>query len=206
MILAAILAAVGALAAVLYLGAVHPPFSKDNFEVNYTVGGFIATPEGRREFLAGWMVAGSGPQGNYTYGVLMGMRVEAASEGGVLYARVCGLGACVRLREAPPLELLLSIKTDVLKPLGGCRALGYSGVLYGGSISQGIAVEETPWSIAGQLNVTACVVNGVPLWIRVASAGGVNGGEAYYAALEINATRAGPFDEQTYRKILAEVK
>lgn len=84
--------------------------------------------------------------------------------------------------------------------------MGYSGALYSGSSSESVAIVEGPFSSGGQVNIKVCAVNEVPLWVRLVSAASFLGRTAYYAVLDINATKAGPFNEQTYRKILSEVK
>ncbi|MGK0549723.1 MAG: hypothetical protein ABWU84_08870 [Pyrobaculum sp.] len=189
------------------IGGSATPFSKGNYEANYTIKGVVIGGGYRHEIAVGWIVVGSGPSGNYSYGEIMGAGFKAASERDALYVVSCTFGVCTRMTHSPSWLLLIPARLDALKPSGTCQALGYTGALYTGVAGQSAElIGSIPLQSAGNVTATTCVVNGVPLTIRITTTAALSGKPLYQSILDINATRVSPFNGDTYRKILAEVK
>lgn len=200
-------ASVAALIGLAFIGGFVAPFGKGNYEANYTIRGVIISGGYRQEIVVGWIVVGNGPSGNYSYGEIMGARFKVASEKDTLYIVSCTFGACTRMTHNPSWLLLIPVKQDALKPSGPCQALGYVGTLYTGATRQSAElIGSIPLQAAGDVTVATCVVNGVPLTIRITTTATMSGQTLYQSILDMNATKVGPFNGDTYRKILAEVK
>jgi hypothetical protein len=191
--------------------AVKPPFNASAHEVNYTFvftvsyGGVTATVEG-------WMVIGTGPSGNYSFGMLtvplLGTATyKSATEGNVTYTMSCFRGECeVKKEEEWPFTGLIEGVNVTRIVKGQCEWLNYTGVLYEerGTLDPK-AFSRFIEGLSGNYTAYVCEVDGVILSADLVATASARG-EMIRTTLKMEAVKAGPYRPDVYRLILKEIK
>jgi len=190
---------------------VKPPFNASAYEVNYTLV-FTISFSGITATMEGWMVIGTGPSGNYSFGMLtvplLGTAThKLATEGNTTYTMLCLHGECVVEEEEEwPFTGLIEGVNVTRTAKGQCRHLNYTGTLYE---EQGVldpkAFSRFIEGLSGNYTAYVCEVNGVMLSADLVATASARG-EMIRITLKIEAVKAGPYRPDTYRLILKEIK
>jgi hypothetical protein len=189
---------------------VKPPFNVSAYEVNYTVV-FTVSFSGITATMEGWMVIGTGPFGNYSFGMLTvplqgTATFKSATEGNVTYTMTCFRGECTVNEEEWPFTGLIEGINVTRTAKGQCRRLNYTGTLHE---EQGVldpkAFSRFIEGLFGNYTAYVCEVNGVMLAADLTATASAHG-EPIRITLKIEAVKAGPYSSETYRRILQEVK
>jgi len=202
------------------VAVVKPPFNVSSYEVNYTLV-FTVSFSGITMTVEGWVVVGTGPAGNYSFGILaMPLRdtatFKSATEGNTTYTMTCLHGYCTVNEEEWPFASLIEGVNVTRTAKGQCRWLNYTGTLYE---ERGMLDTKTFSRFVGNLtgNYTAyvCEVNGVMLSADLTATALVYGygesvsassGEMIRITLKMEAVKAGPYRPDVYRLTLKEIK
>jgi hypothetical protein len=193
------------------VSAVKPSFNSSSYEVNYTVV-FTLSYSGITVTIEGWMVIGTGPFGNYSFGVftvpLVGVAAykTVTTEDGV-YTLMCALGGCRVVEEDEwPFDRLID-GTNITRVIKGqCQRLNYTGTLYEErGILDSRALRRILHAASGNYTAYVCEVHGVMLSADLVSTAVANDA-AVRATLKMEAVKAGPYSPETYRRILQEVE
>jgi len=189
---------------------VKPPFNASAYEVNYTLV-FTISFSGITMTVEGWMVVGTGPAGNYSFGMLTvplqgTATFKSATEGNTTYAMTCLHGDCTVNEEKWPLASLIEGVNVTRTAKGQCRRLNYTGTLYE---ERGMldpkAFSRFVEGLSGNYTAYVCEVNGVMLSADLTATASAHG-EMMRITLKMEAVKAGPYSSETYRRILQEVK
>jgi hypothetical protein len=190
---------------------VKPPFNASAYEVNYTLV-FTVSYSGITATMEGWMVIGTGPSGNYSFGMLtVPLRgtatYKSATEGNVTYTMSCFRGECVvdEEEEWPFTGLIEGVNvTRVAK--GQCRRLNYTGTLYEerGTLDPK-AFSRFIEGLSGNYTAYVCEVNGVMLSADLTATASARD-EMVRLTMKMEAVKAGPYSVDVYRLILKEIK
>jgi hypothetical protein len=188
---------------------VKPPFNASAYEVNYTLV-FTISFSGITSIMEGWMVIGTGPSGNYSFGMLTvplqgTATYKLATEGNTTYTMSCLHGECVVEEEEWPFTgLIEGVNVITRTAKGQCRHLNYTGTLYE---EQGVLEAFSSFIEGPSGNYTAyvCEVNGVILSADLVATASARG-EMIRITLKIEAVKAGPYRPATHRLILKEIK
>jgi len=172
------------------------------FTISYS--GITATMEG-------WMVIGTGPSGNYSFGMLTvplrgAATYKSATEGNTTCTMTCLHGDCTVNEEKRPLASLIEGVNITRTAKGQCRRLNYTGTLYE---ERGMldpkAFSRFVEGLVGNYTAYVCEVNGVMLSADLTATASAHG-EMMRITLKMEAVKAGPHSSETYRRILQEVK
>jgi hypothetical protein len=189
---------------------VKPPFNASAYEVNYTLV-FTVSFSGITMTVEGWMVLGTGPAGNYSFGILaMPLRdtatFKSATENNTTYTMTCLHGYCTVNEEKWPFIGLIEGVNVTRTAKGQCRRLNYTGTLYE---ERGMldpkAFSRFIEGLSGNYTAYVCEVNGVMLSADLTATASAHG-EMMRITLKMEAVKAGPYSSETYRRILQEVK
>jgi len=189
---------------------VKPPFNASAYEVNYTLV-FTVSFSGVTMTMEGWMVIGTGPAGNYSFGILaMPLRdtatFKSATENNTTYTMTCLHGYCTVNEEKWPFIGLIEGVNVTRTAKGQCRRLNYTGTLYE---ERGMldpkAFSRFVEGLSGNYTAYVCEVNGVMLSADLTATASAHG-EMMRITLKMEAVKAGPYSSETYRRILQEVK
>jgi len=189
---------------------VKPPFNASAYEVNYTLV-FTISFSGITVTVEGWMVVGTGPAGNYSFGMLTvplqgTATFKSATEGNTTYTMTCLHGDCTVNEEKWPLASLIEGVNVTRTAKGQCRRLNYTGTLYE---ERGMldpkAFSRFVEGLSGNYTAYVCEVNGVMLSADLTATASAHG-EMMRITLKMEAVKAGPYSSETYRRILQEVK
>ena len=189
---------------------VKPPFNASAYEVNYTLV-FTISFSGITMTVEGWMVVGTGPAGNYSFGMLTvplqgTATFKSATEGNTTYTMSCLPGDCTVNEEKWPLASLIEGVNVTRTAKGQCRRLSYTGTLYE---ERGMldpkAFSRFVEGLVGNYTAYVCEVNGVMLSADLTATASAHG-EMMRITLKMEARKAGPYSSETYRRILQEVK
>jgi hypothetical protein len=189
---------------------VKPPFNASAYEVNYTLV-FTISFSGITMTVEGWMVVGTGPAGNYSFGMLTvplqgTATFKSATEGNTTYIMTCLPGDCTVNEEKWPLASLIEGVNVTRTAKGQCRRLNYTGTLYE---ERGMldpkAFSRFVEGLVGNYTAYVCEVNGVMLSADLTATASAHG-EMMRITLKMEAVKAGPYSSETYRRILQEVK
>jgi hypothetical protein len=187
-----------------------PPFNASSYEVNYRFV-FTVSFSGITTTMKGWVVVGTGPAGNYSFGVLTvplqgTAEVKVATEGGTTYTMTCLHRQCtVNEEEWPFTGLIVGINvTKVAK--GQCKRLGYAGTLYE---ERGVldpkAFSRFVEGLIGNYTAYVCEVNGLMLSADLTATASARDGPLRIT-LKMKAVKAGPYSVDVYNQILQEIK
>jgi len=191
---------------------VKPPFNASAYEVNYTLV-FTVSYSGITATMEGWMVVGTGPSGNYSFGMLTvplrgtATYKSATMEDGFTYTLACALGDCTVIEEEEwPFVGLIDGINVTRTVVGQCRRLNYTGVLYEerGALDPK-ALRRLIQEAFGNYTAYVCEVNGVMLSADLVATAVVYD-SLVRVTLKMEAVKAGPYSSETYRRILQEVK
>jgi hypothetical protein len=162
--------------------------------------------------MEGWMVIGTGPSGNYSFGMLTiplqgTATYKSATEGNVTYTMSCFRGECVvdEEEEWPFTGLIEGVNvTRVAK--GQCRRLNYTGTLY----EERDTLDPKAFSrfiegLLGNYTAYVCEVNGVMLSADLTATASARD-EMVRLTMKMEAVKAGPYSVDVYRLILKEIK
>ena len=189
---------------------VKPPFNASAYEVNYTLV-FTISFSGITMTVEGWMVVGTGPAGNYSFGMLTvplqgTATFKSATEGNTTYIMTCLPRDCTVNEEKWPLASLIEGVNVTRTAKGQCRRLNYTGTLYE---ERGMldpkAFSRFVEGLVGNYTAYVCEVNGVMLSADLTATASAHG-EMMRITLKMEAVKAGPYSSETYRRILQEVK
>jgi hypothetical protein len=189
---------------------VKPPFNASAYEVNYTLV-FTISFSGITMTVEGWMVVGTGPAGNYSFGMLTvplqgTATFKSATEGNTTYTMTCLHGDCTVNEEKWPFASLIEGVNITRTAKGQCRRLNYTGTLYE---ERGMldpkAFSRFVEGLSGNYTAYVCEVNGVMLSADLTATASAHG-EMMRITLKMEAVKAGPYSSETYRRILQEVK
>jgi hypothetical protein len=189
---------------------VKPPFNASAYEVNYTLV-FTVSFSGITVTMEGWMVIGTGPSGNYSFGMLTvplqgTATFKSATEGNTTYTMTCLLGDCTFNEEKWPFIGLIEGVNTTRTAKRQCRQLNYTGTLYE---ERGMldpkAFSRFIEGLSGNYTAYVCEVNGVMLSADLTATASAHG-EMMRITLKMEAVKAGPYSSETYRRILQEVK
>jgi hypothetical protein len=190
---------------------VKPPFNASAYEVNYTLV-FTISFSGNTATMEGWMVIGTGPSGNYSFGMLTvplqgTATYKLATEGNTTYTMSCLHGECVVEEEEEwPFTGLIEGVNVTRTAKGQCRHLNYTGTLYE---ERGVldpkAFSRFIEGLSGNYTAYVCEVNGVILSADLVATALAHG-EMIRIMLKMEAVKAGPYRPDTYRLILKEIK
>ena len=186
-----------------------PPFDASAYEVNYTLV-YTISLRGATVAVEGWVVVGTGPAGNYSFGVVTSMLKDtvvfkSATEGNAAYTRTCLHGYCTVNKEKWPSAGLIQGVNVTRTAKGQCRRLSYTGTLYE---ERGIfkrSSHQSVGNLTGNYTAYVCEVNGVMLSADLTATASAYG-EPVRITLKIEAVKAGPYSPETYRRVLQEVK
>jgi hypothetical protein len=199
------------------VAVVKPPFNASAYEVNYTLV-FTVSFSGITMTMEGWMVIGTGPAGNYSFGILaMPLRdtatFKSATENNTTYTMTCLHGYCTVNEEKWPFIGLIEGVNVTRTAKGQCRRLNYTGTLYE---ERGMldpkAFSRFVGNLTGNYTAYVCEVNGVMLSADLTATALIYGefastySETIRVMLKMEAVKAGPYSSETYRLILQEVK
>jgi hypothetical protein len=188
-----------------------PPFNASAYEVNYTLT-FTVSFSGVTMTVEGWAVIGTGPAGNYSFGILTvplqgTATYKSATEGNVTYTMSCFHGDCiVNEEEEWPFAGLIEGVNVTRSARGQCRRLNYTGTLYEerGTLDPK-AFSRFIEGLSGNYTAYVCEVNGVMLSADLTATASAHG-EMMRVTLKMEAVKAGPYRPDTYRLILKEIK
>jgi len=190
---------------------VKPPFNASVYEVNYTLV-FTVSFIGVTMTVEGWMVIGTGPAGNYSFGILTvpfqgTVMYKTATEGNTTYTMSCFRGDCiVNEEEEWPFTSLIEGVNATRTAKGQCRRLNYTGTLYE---ERGMldpkALPRFIGDLPGNYTAYVCEVNGVMFSADLTAVASAHD-ERILITLKMEAVKAGPYSSETYRRILQEVK
>jgi hypothetical protein len=189
---------------------VKPPFNASAYEVNYTLV-FTISFSGITATMEGWMVIGTGPSGNYSFGMLTvplqgTATFKSATEGNVTYTMSCFHGDCTVNEEEWPFTSLIEGVNVTRTAKGQCRRLNYTGTLYE---ERGMldpkAFSRFIEGLSGNYTAYVCEVNRVMLSADLMATASAHG-EMIRITLKMEAAKAGPYSSETHRRILQEVK
>jgi hypothetical protein len=188
-----------------------PPFNVSAYEVNYTLT-FTVSVGGITMTMEGWMVIGTGPAGNYSFGMLTvplrgTVTYKSATDDNATYTMTCFRGECtVNEEEKWPFTGLIEGINVTRTAKGQCRRLNYTGTLYE---ERGMldpkAFSRFIEGLSGNYTAYVCEVNGVMLSADLTAAASAHS-EMIRIMLKIEAVRAGPYRPEVYRLILNEIK
>jgi cytochrome b561 len=190
--------------------AVKPPFDASAYEVNYTLV-FAVSFSGITMTVEGWMVIGTGPAGNYSFGMftvpLQGTATfKSATEDNTTYTMTCLHGYCTVDEEEWPFTSLIEGVNVTRTAKGQCRQLNHTGTLYE---ERGMldpkAFSRFVEGLSGNYTAYVCEANGVMLSADLTATASAHG-EPTRITLKMEAVKAGPYSSETYRLILKEVK
>ncbi len=190
---------------------VKPPFNVSAYEVNYTIV-FAVSYSGVTVTMEGWMVIGTGPFGNYSFGMLtvpfLGTATyKSATEGNVTYTMWCFRGECVVDEEEEwPFTGLIEGVNVTRTAKGQCRRLNYTGTLYEerGTLDPK-AFSRFIEGLSGNYTAYVCEVNGVMLSADLTATASARD-EMVRLTMKMEAVKAGPYSVDVYRLILKEIK
>jgi hypothetical protein len=178
--------------------------------VNYTLV-FTVSFSGITVTMEGWMVIGTGPSGNYSFGMLTvpfrgTATFKSATEGNVTYTMSCFRGECVVKEEEWPFTGLIEGVNVTRTAKGQCRRLNYTGTLYEerGTLDPK-AFSRFMEDLMGNYTAYVCEVNGVVLYADLTATASMRGEVARFT-MKIEAVKAGPYRPDVYRLILSEIK
>jgi hypothetical protein len=189
---------------------VKPPFNASAYEVNYTLV-FTVSFSGITTTVEGWVVIGTGPAGNYSFGILaMPLQgtatFKSATEDNTTYTMTCLHGDCTVNEEEWPFTSLIEGVNVTRIAKGQCRRLNYTGTLYE---ERGMldpkAFSRFVGNLTGNYTAYVCEVNGVMLSADLTATVSARG-EPTRITLKMEAVKAGPYSSETYRLTLQEVK
>ena len=194
------------------VSVVKPPFNASAYEVNYTIV-FSVSTGGITVTIEGWTAIGVGPSGNYSFGVLtIPLRGTATyktvtTEDNATYTLACAAGDCRVIEEEEwPFGRLIDGVNATRTAVGQCRRLNYTGVLYE---ERGVldpkALRRLIQEMAGNYAAYICEVNGVVLSADLTSTAVVYD-TLVRVTLKLEAVGAGPYNPETHRQILQEIK
>jgi hypothetical protein len=161
--------------------------------------------------MEGWMVIGTGPSGNYSFGMLTvplqgTATFKSATEGNVTYTMSCFHGDCTVNEEEWPFTSLIEGVNVTRTAKGQCRRLNYTGTLYE---ERGMldpkAFSRFIEGLSGNYTAYVCEVNRVMLSADLMATASAHG-EMIRITLKMEAAKAGPYSSETYHRILQEVK
>jgi hypothetical protein len=191
--------------------AIKLSFNASSYEVNYTFV-FTVSLSGITVTIEGWMVVGTGPFGNYSFGMMTvplhgTATFKSATEGNVIYTMKCFRGECVVDEEGEwPFVGLIDGINVTRTAKGQCRRLNYTGTLYE---ERGVldpkALPRFIGELSGNYTAYVCEVNGVMLAADLVATASTYG-ETIRITLKMEAVEAGPYRPNTYRLILKEIK
>jgi len=200
------------------VAVVKPPFNASAYEVNYTLV-FTVSFSGITMTAEGWMVIGTGPAGNYSFGMLTvplqgTATFKSATEDNTTYTMTCLHGYCTVDEEEWPFTSLIEGVNVTRTAKGQCRRLNYTGTLYE---ERGMldpkAFSRFVGNLTGNYTAYVCEVNGVMLSadltataLAYGDSASASSGEMIRITLKMEAVKAGPYSVDTYRRILQEVK
>jgi hypothetical protein len=189
---------------------VKPPFNVSAYEVNYTLV-FTVLFSGVTMTVEGWAVIGTGPAGNYSFGILTvplqgTATYKSATEGNATYTMSCFHGDCTVNEEEWPFAGLIEGVNVTRSARGQCRRLNYTGTLYEerGTLDPK-AFSRFIEGLSGNYTAYVCEVNGVMLSADLTATASAHG-EMMRVTLKMEAVKAGPYRPDTYRLILKEIK
>jgi hypothetical protein len=187
-----------------------PPFNASAHEVNYTIV-FSVSVGGVTVTMEGWTVIGTGPAGNYSFGMLTvpfrgTVTYKSATEDGTTYTMSCFRGECTVNEEEWPFAGLIDGVNVTRTAKGRCRHLNYTGMLYE---ERGMldprALSRLIQYMTGNYTAYVCEVNGVMLTADL-TATALTYDTLVRLTLKMEAVSAGPYRPDTYRLILKEIK
>jgi hypothetical protein len=192
------------------VAVVKSPFNVSAYEVNYTFV-FTVSLDDITMTMEGWMVVGSGPAGNYSFGMLAvplqgTATFKLATEGNTTYTLSCIHGDCTVNEEEWPFTGLIEGVNVTRAIKGQCRQLNYTGTLYEerGMIDPK-AFSRFIEGLSGNYTAYICEVNGVMLSADLTATASAHG-EMMHITLKMEAMKAGPYSVDAYNRILREVK
>ncbi len=192
--------------------AIRLPFNASSYEANYTIV-FSVSAGGITVTIEGWMVIGTGPSGNYSFGLLIIPLRGAATyktvtmEDNATYTLTCALNYCRAVEEEEwPFTRLIDGINVTRTVLGQCRHLNYTGVLYKEyGILDPKALRRLLQEMSGNYTAYVCEVNGVALSADLVSTAVIYD-TSVRVTLKLEAVKVGPYSPETYRQILQEVE